>query len=109
MINLLARGASRTFPTSALLLKFFTLRVIDAVCMLLNVLALCTVVRIPAICYAVGRKLLNQDTRGPASLSDLWYFLGIFQLAVFIIDIPFMLMSLPLMIFFWIMMMTKTW
>ena len=104
MIRTLARVAASTFQTSALLLKFLTFRVVDVFCMLFNVIAVCTVIRIPAIYFSVRRKLHDSSGNDPRRFPywiNLWYFLGIFQIGIFIVDIPFVLMSLPLMVFFW--------
>ena len=99
VIRTLAHLASRTFQTSALLIKFLTLRVIDVVCFILNVLALCTVVRIPAIYYCLHRKLISSGNS--TKWIDLWQFLGLLQIGIFIVDLPFMIMALPLIVFFW--------
>ena len=104
MIRSLARVATSTFRTSAILVKFLTLRAVDAFCMLFNVMAVCTVIRIPALCYSTRRKLLHETSSNARRFPrwiDLWHFLGIFQVGVFIVDLPFVLMSLPLVLFFW--------
>lgn len=100
IIQALSEIAAKAFQTSTIFMNFVMLRVLDLISLIFNLLAICTIVRIPAIFYVIKMKL-NQSPHVIVEWINLWRLMGLFQVIIFIIDVPFMIMALPLGIFFW--------
>ena len=89
VISCLSYVVRKTCITFGKLLEFLGLRLLDTIGLVFNVLAFCTILRIPGLISTLFAK--------HEKFKWTWKYAGILQLLIFIVDIP-LLISLPLFI-----------
>ena len=93
VVRTLRHIAEQSFRTTATLVKFLVKIFCDVLSVGLFILVACTLVRIPSMYFAMQNCNHNHLNR--------FMVLGVFNLIVFLIDIPFMLMVIPQVVCFW--------
>lgn len=91
IVDAIAWIVRKTFWSLGVLLEFLGLRLLDLLGLVFNILACCTVFRLP---FMIA-ELVN--------LKNIWWWriIGVIQLAIFIFDIPIFVMALFILVTMW--------
>lgn len=97
IIRFIRNVAFKTFIKARILVSFIGWRFLDVFGLIWNLIVLVTVIRIPAFVYAWRNH--REQTHFAKLLQ--WRFLGLVQVLILIVDIPFLLMVPFLLLCFW--------